>query len=71
LVDINETVHYGRANLNEAAQHINQSIEQHEELNLHAEEKMEEINAADKKEDQSASQNTNTESDGESRNHHG
>ena len=70
LVDINETVHYGSANLNEGAQNINQSIEQNLELD-NTESSLDELNPSELIESKSNIQITKTESDGESRNNNG
>ena len=70
LVDINETVHYGSANLNEGAQNINQSIEQNLEMD-NSESSLDELNSSELIESKSNIQITKTESDGESRNNNG
>ncbi len=70
LVDINETVHYGSASLNEGAQNINQSIEQNLEMD-NSESSLDELNSSELIESKSNIQITKTESDGESRNNNG
>ncbi len=70
LVDINETVHYGSANLNEGAQNINQAIEQNQFTET-VDTNLDELNPQESTETKLDNQITKTESDGESRNNNG
>ena len=70
LVDINETVHYGSANLNEAAQNMNQAIEQNQFTET-ANTNLETLNPQELTDTKIDNQFTKTESDGESRNNNG
>ena len=70
LVDINETVHYGSANLNEGAQNINQVIEQNQFTET-VDTNLDELNPQESTETKLDNQITKTESDGESRNNNG
>jgi sec-independent protein translocase protein TatA len=70
LVDINETVHYGSANLNEAAQNMNQVIEQNP-ITETADTNLDTLNPQELIETKIDTQITKTELDGESRNNNG
>jgi hypothetical protein len=70
LVDIKETVHYGSSNLNQAAENLNQTINQENLEPLVSSDKID-INPIDQEMNISDSSNTKTETDGESRNHNG
>jgi sec-independent protein translocase protein TatA len=70
LVDINETVHYGSANLNEGAQNINQAIEQNQFTET-VDTNLDELNPQESTETKLDNQITKTELDGESRNNNG
>ena len=70
LVDINETVHYGSANLNEAAQNMNQAIDQNQFTET-VDTNLDELNPQESTETKLDNQITKTESDGESRNNNG
>ncbi len=70
LVDINETVHYGSANLNEATQNMNQAIDQNQFTET-VDTNLDELNPSELIESKSNIQITKTESDGESRNNNG
>ncbi len=70
LVDINETVHYGSANLNEAAQNMNQVIEQNP-ITETADTNLDTLNPQELIETKIDTQITKNELDGESRNNNG
>ncbi len=70
LVDINETVHYGSASLNEAAQNMNQAIVENP-INQPVDTNLDVLSPQELTETKTDNQITKTESDGESRNNNG
>ncbi len=70
LVDINETVHYGSANLNKVAQNMNQAIDQNQFTET-VDTNLDELNPQESTETKLDNQIIKTESDGESRNNNG